>query len=129
VPNYWRWHPRPLVRRGALLVLISTTFGSLALPAAPICLIGQFLLSAAFGALKVRADSAIQANTDSTSRGRTVATHDAAYHVAFVTGAVLAIVNPYAGRMPGLSLIMGVGLVVVAGSRWATHRRGETIRC
>ena len=128
-PNYWRIHRNPTVRRLATVVLLVSTVAAATIPTAGFCLASQFVVSMMFGALRVRADAAMQSGLEPQARGRVVAVYDATYHVAFVLGAVLSVANPYAGRQPSLGLTLALGAFIIVVMRARTLRTRRESSC
>lgn len=125
--TFWRVSRARSMRLSCVIGLLALVAIAAVHPSVSTCLPAQFALSMAFGTLRVRADAAVQANCEGASRGRVVAAYEACYHVAFVTGAVLASANPFAGRPLGL-IVIALGSAVAIACSLAAPRvvRGVT---
>lgn len=124
LPMRGRWGGPRYLRVPGVTGILAALGAVTLVPMVPFHLLTQFVLSAVFGSMRVRADVAVQATCETANRGRIHATYEAAYHVAFVTGASLATLSPLLGRQVGLSVVVLGGLVALCSCRLLSHHEG-----
>jgi hypothetical protein len=104
---------RRWARRAVQLAVVAALVASLT-PTLGTAATAVFLFSAAFGALRNRADATVMTAVHDLDRGRFFALYDATYQVAYLLGAVAAAVSPLARHPLGLGAVTAVAVTAAA---------------